>query len=216
MQIAFKPTDNDGVTIDSARIDILTSLGLLNVDLDVMPTEPGSAVYYLIDEHEFRYGRLIVNNAYGPETENLALTFLVEYFNGSEFVRNTLDNCSMIDVVDLSFVGGTYTDDLSPGDTDLTTPDTVTFLEGQTQGFENVLTNPIDSPLETSAPGEGHSGTVDITLDLNAAGLGYLGFEWDDADIDYNEDPTGQIEFGQYRMHDRIINWQEIYNSPTP
>lgn len=215
MQIAFKPTDNDGVTIDPARIDIATSLGLLNVDLDVMPTEPGTDVYYLIDEHEFRYGRLIVNNAYGPETENLALTFQVEYFNGSEFVRNTLDNCSVIDVDDLSFVSGTYTDDLEPGNTVLTTPDTVTFLEGQTQGFENVAT-PSDSPLETSAPGEDASGGVDITLDLNAAGLSYLGFEWDDADGDYNEDPTGRIEFGQFRMHDRIINWQEIYNSSTP
>lgn len=215
MQIAFKPTDNDGVTIDPARIDVATSLGLLNVDLDVMPTEPGTAVYYLIDEHEFRYGRLIVNNAFGPETEDLALTFLVEYFNGSEFVRNTLDNCSMIDVDDLSFVSGTYTDDLEPGDTDLTSPDTVTFFEGQTQGFEDVA-NPSDSPLETSAPGENASGGVDITLDLNAAGLSYLSFEWDDADGDYNEDPTGRIEFGQYRMHDRIINWQEIYNSPTP
>ncbi len=215
MQIAFKPTDNDGVSVDPARVDPLTPLGELNVDLDVLPTEPGTALYYLIDEHEFRYGRMIVNNAYGPETEDLALTFLVEYYNGSEFVRNTLDNCSIIDVDDLSFVNGTYTDDLDSGETSLTTPDTVTFLEGQTQGFENVAT-PSDSPLETSAPGENNSGTVDITLDLNAAGLSYLSFEWDDADNDYNENPTGQIEFGQYRMHDRIINWQEIYNSPSP
>ncbi len=215
MQIAFKPADNDGVTIDPARIDVGTSLGVLNVDLDIFPAEPGTASYYLIDEHEFRYGRLIVNNAYGPETEDLALTFLVEYFNGSEFVRNTLDNCSLIDIADLSFVGGTYTGDLNAGETTLTTPDTVTFLNGQTQGFENVPT-PSDSPLETSAPGEGNGGTVNITLDLNAAGLSYLGFEWDDADDDYNEDPTGQIEFGQYRMHDRIINWQEIYNRPSP
>ena len=215
MQIAFKPTDNDGVTIDPARIDPPTSLGVLNVDLDVAPTEPGTAVYYLIDEHEFRYGRLIVNNAYGPETENLALTFLVEYFNGSEFVRNALDDCTLIDVADLSFVGGTYTGDLAAGETVLSSPDTATFLDGQTQGLENVL-SPSDSPLMTSAPGEGNSGTVDITLDLTAAGLQYLGFEWDDQDSDYNENPTGQIEFGQYRMHDRIINWQEIYNRPTP
>jgi hypothetical protein len=215
MQIAFKPTDNDGVTIDPARIDVLTPLDVLDVDLDVLPTEPGTAVYSLIDEHEFRYGRLIVNNAYGPETEDLALTFLVEYYNGSEFARNTLDNCSLIDVADLSFVTGTYTGDLASGETTLVAPDTVTLLNGQTQGFENIAL-PTDSPLETSAPGENNSGTVNITLNLSAAGLSYLRFEWDDADADYNEDPTGQIEFGQYRMHDRIINWQEVYNSPTP
>ena len=107
------------------------------------------------------------------------------------------------------------TGDLAAGETTLSAPDTATFLDGQTQGLENVA-SPSDSPLMTSAPGEGNSGTVDITLDLNAAGLLYLGFEWDDLNNDYNENPTGQIEFGQYRMHDRIINWQEIYNRPTP
>tara|TARA_R110001592_G_scaffold226600_1_gene482765 strand:+ start:579 stop:12602 length:12024 start_codon:yes stop_codon:yes gene_type:complete len=220
MQIAFKPTDNDGVTIDPARVDELTPLGVLDVDLDIFPTEPGTAAYYLIDEHEFRYGRLIVNNAYGPETEDLALTFLVEYYNGSEFVRNMLDNCSVLDIADVSFVTGTYTGDLDSGETTLISPDTVTFLNGQTQGYENIAL-PSDSPLETSAPGEDilgnpNTGTVNITVNLSAAGLSYLSFEWDDADDDYNEDPTGQIEFGQYRMHDRIINWQEIYNSPSP
>ncbi len=215
MQIAFKPVDNDGVTIDPARVDVLTGLGVLNVDLDVFPTEPGTAAYALIAEHAFRYGRLIVNNAYGPETEDLALTFLVEYFDGTQFVRNTLDNCSVVDVADISFVGGTYTGDLDPGETVLTSPDTVTFLNGQTQGLQNVV-SPTDSPLETSAPGEGNSGTVNITLNLSAAGLSYLGFEWDDQDNDYNEDPSAQLEFGQYRQHDRIINWQEIYNRATP
>lgn len=221
MQIAFKPADNDAVTIDPARIDVLTPLGVFDVDLDIfLDAEPGTAVYYLIDEHAFRYGRLIVNNAYGPETEDLALTFVAEYFNGSEFVRNTLDNCSLIDVAHLGFVPGTYTGNLDAGETALVTPDTVRLLNGQTQGFEDVSL-PSDSPLETSAPGEdisgdANSGTVNITLDLNAAGLGYLSFEWDDADADYDEDPTAQIEFGQYRMHDRIINWQEIYNRPSP
>ena len=55
-----------------------------------------------------------------------------------------------------------------------------------------------------------------MTLDLTAAGLGFLGFEWDDTDDDYDDDPVGVVEFGQYRMHDRIIHWQEIYNRPTP
>ena len=56
-------------------------------------------------------------------------------------------------------------------------------------------------------------------MDLSAAtglDMEYLQFEWDDTDDDYNENPQGQIEFGQYRMHDRIINWQEIYNTATP
>ncbi|OGT74676.1 MAG: hypothetical protein A3H44_03280 [Gammaproteobacteria bacterium RIFCSPLOWO2_02_FULL_57_10] len=216
MQIAFLPAENGdaGVTIDPER-NGLASTGVLNVDLDDGDPEPGDFEYYLIDEHEFRYGRIIVNNAYGPETEDLALTFLVEYFNGSEFVRNSLDNCTLIDVDDLSYVGTTYTGELADGETTLTSPDTVTFLEGQTQGLENVP-SPTDDPLLTSAPGEGNSGTVDVELNLTAAGLEYLSFEWDDVGDDYDESPRGQIEFGQFRNHDRVINWQEIYNRPTP
>jgi hypothetical protein len=221
MQIAFLPADEDSVTIDPAREDPLTSLSVLNVDLDTLATEPADPEYRLILEHEFRYGRLIIENAYGPETEDLALTFVVEYFDGEEFVRNTIDSCTLIDVTDLSYVPGTYTGDLQDTETTLESPDTAKFLEGQTQGLENVP-SPTDAPLVTTAPGEGNSGTVNVTLDLNAAGLGFLGFEWDDEDgagdpgEDYDDDPVGVIEFGQYRLHDRIINWQEIYNRPTP
>jgi len=221
MQIAFLPVDEDAVTIDPAREDPLTSLSVLNVDLDTALTEPGDPEYRLIQEHEFRYGRLVIENAYGPETEDLALTFLVEYFDGDNFVRNTLDNCSLIDVADLSYVPGTYAGDLAETETTLVSPDTTRFLEGQTQGLENVP-SPTDAPLVTTAPGEGNAGTVNVTLDLNAAGLGFLRFEWDDEDgagdpgEDYDDDPIGVIEFGQFRMHDRIIHWQEIYNRPTP
>ncbi|MDP2139921.1 MAG: hypothetical protein Q8L20_03835 [Gammaproteobacteria bacterium] len=224
MQIAFKPAENGdaGVTIDPER-DGLTPTDVLNVDLDDGMAEPGDDEFFLIAEHEFRYGRLIINNAYGPETEDLALTFVVEYFDGSRFVRNTLDSCTFINVDDLGFVPGTYDGDLDDGDTILTSPDTVTFLEGQTQGLEDVLLplTPKDYPLQTSAPGEGNSGTVDVELDLDAAGLKFLSFEWDDLDEnddpgeDYDDNPQGQIEFGQFRNHDRVINWQEIYNRPT-
>jgi MSHA biogenesis protein MshQ len=121
-----------------------------------------------------------------------------------------------LDVADLDYVGGTYTGDLADGETTLDSPDTLIVLDGETQGFEDVTSDPVDAPFETSAPGDGNSGTVNVTFNLVGAGLEYLGFEWDDADGDYDENPTAQLEFGQYRMHDRVINWQEIYNRPTP
>jgi len=219
LQIAFLPEDEDDVGIDPARIDPLTSLDLLNVDLDLAASEPGTNIYYLIDEHDFRYGRLLINNAYGPETEDLAVSFVVEYFNGTSFVRNTQDNCTLIDVDDLSYDVNSYTGELLAGDTTFDSPATVTFNAGQTQGLIDNA-DPSDAPLISSAAGEGNSGTVNVTLDLNAAGLSYLRYEWNDLDADddpgadYDDDPVGVLEFGQYRMHDRVINWQEIYNAP--
>jgi hypothetical protein len=31
----------------------------------------------------------------------------------------------------------------------------------------------------------------------------------------YNDNPRAIIEFGSYRGHDRVINWQEIYTGPS-
>ncbi|MDO8273714.1 MAG: hypothetical protein Q7U82_17610, partial [Gammaproteobacteria bacterium] len=211
VEIGVLPTDNDNVTIDPGRYQ-LTATGVLNMNLDNGSNEATGYTHYRLGAaHEFRYGRMIVNNAYGPETEALALTFEVEYFNGSAFVRNSLDNCSLINAAELSF--NTYTAPLQAGDT-IITAGTTTVYTGQTQGV-----SVSDDPLETSAPGEGNAGIVNLELDLSAAtglDMEYLQFEWDDAGDDYNENPQGQIEFGQYRMHDRIINWQEIYNTATP
>ncbi len=211
VEIGILPSDNDNVTIDPGRYQ-LTATGVLNMNLDNGSNEStGYTRYRLGAAHEFRYGRMIVNNAYGPETEDLALTFEVEYYNGSEFVRNSLDNCSLINAAELSF--NTYTSPLQDGDT-VISAGTTTMYTGQTQGV-----SVSDDPLETSAPGEGNAGIVNLQMDLSAAtglDMEYLQFEWDDTDDDYNENPQGQIEFGQYRMHDRIINWQEIYNTATP
>ncbi len=210
-EIGTLPNDNDNVSIDPGRYQ-LTATGVLNMNLDNGSNEATGYTHYRLGAaHEFRYGRMIVNNAYGPETEDLALTFDVEYYNGSAFVRNSLDNCSLINAAELSF--NTYTAPLQAGDT-IIAAGTTTVYAGQTQGV-----SVSDDPLETSAPGEGNTGIVNLELDLSAAtglDMEYLQFEWDDAGADYNENPQGQIEFGQYRMHDRIINWQEIYNTATP
>ena len=31
----------------------------------------------------------------------------------------------------------------------------------------------------------------------------------------YTDNPRGILEFGSFRGHDRVFNWQEIYNSPS-
>ncbi|MDX1491610.1 MAG: DUF6701 domain-containing protein [Pseudohongiellaceae bacterium] len=224
MQIAFLPTDDDDVTIDPARDG--SSPGILNVDLDVLATEPDDALYYLIEEHEFRYGRLVINNAYGPETEDLDVTLDIEYFDGERFVRNTLDDCTLLNVADLGYVPGTYTGDLDAIDTSLNDPETSRVIDGQLQGlYEDLGTDPDelgDTPFVSTAPGEGNSGTVDVEYklsiddDMATKNLEYLGFDWGDTGTDYNTNPTGQLEFGQFRMHDRVINWREIYNRATP
>ena len=40
-----------------------------------------------------RYGRLLLENAYGPETQSLTLPGRVEFWSGSRFVSNSADSC---------------------------------------------------------------------------------------------------------------------------
>ena len=54
--------------------------------------------------------------------------------------------------------------------------------------------------------------------------LDFLSYDWrtpgelDDETEDgiYTDNPRSRLEFGSYRGHDRVINWQEIYIGPTP
>lgn len=199
--IAFVPIDSDSVTLASA-------------DLDTEITQ-GDDEFYEIDRHDYYYGRLLVDNAYGPETEALPITFRVEYFDGERFIINTNDDCTTISADELDLLSGTYTGDLASGETSIVTPQSPEFNNGQITGTESAL-NPVDAPMTATAPGEGNSGTVDVELDLDALSLPFLQFKWPYLDNDYDENPRARLEFGVFRSHDRVINWQEVYNGATP
>ncbi|MDO9520457.1 MAG: DUF11 domain-containing protein [Pseudohongiella sp.] len=201
--IAFDPTDSDGVTLNPA---------VLNVEIVEDTPE-----FFELARETFRYGRILINNAYGPETEDLAITFRVQYFDGERFVVNTDDSCTVINSNELSLLPGTETGLLQPADTDIVAAQTSTFHNGQIQGVQAAI-NPTDATFTAEAAGLDKAGTIDIELDLSPGGLNlpWLQFRWPHEDQDYDENPRATIEFGQFRSHDRVINWQEIYNGPTP
>lgn len=201
--IAFVPVDDDGVTLEESVLDA-----------EILE---GNPEYLELAREDFRYGRLFINNAYGPETEDLAITFRVEYFDGERFVINTDDSCTVINSDELTLLEGTETGDLLAEDTEIVAAQTSTFHNGQIQGVQ-AASNPTDATLTALAAGLDNAGTIDIELDLSATGLNlpFLQFKWPHEDNDYDENPRATIEFGQFRAHDRVINWQEIYNGPTP
>ncbi|TFH75818.1 hypothetical protein E3V39_06965 [Gammaproteobacteria bacterium LSUCC0112] len=208
--IATLPNDSDFVTIGSGQRTTTILDGQT------------SANYYSINNlHDFRYGRVLINNAFGSELEDLVVTLRAEYFDGERFVTNTEDSCTILSSSALTFVTSpitTFTGTLSTSPTlDIDDNDTSVFLEGQIQGVQSQT--PTDAPFVVIAPGEGFTGTVDIELDLNNTPgliLPWLQFKWPHDDQDYYENPRATLEFGQFRSHDRVINWQEIYNSATP
>ncbi|PKH58838.1 beta-glucosidase [Shewanella sp. Choline-02u-19] len=151
------------------------------------------------DAFEMRYGRLVMQNAYGPSSEELRLELGTEYVNANaEWVANNDDSCSVFDTNTTS----------ASADTGLAlTPQT--GLEA-VEGF-------------TRSGGAGKAGTVglgnsfiyfpapsaegEVALQLNVDK--WLKWYWA-YDISALEDPRATAYFGTYRGHDRIIYWREV------
>jgi len=139
----------------------------------------------------------------------------------------------------LDYITNSYVGDLDPGETVIENGELVDVEINVFEGVTNRLqdgdaddSNDTDRPLITSAPDpEGDdefSGQAMVEFDLGAAtldtSLEFLSYDWrGDAaedpmdpydeipDGDYSDFPRGVVEFGSYRGHDRVINWQELF-----
>jgi MSHA biogenesis protein MshQ len=243
LSIGLETSDSDGATLE------------LGIDIDeVMPLANDVA---LISTESFRYGRLMIDNTFGPETEELAIPFRIEYYNGSDWATNILDNCTVLSYnateddatlrstfyVDGSWEGALDGDSDNQDDGETTIENVAVVadndvaisisggLTGEASGIDlDADDQDDDRPLVTSAPGEGFEGSVQIEFDLNHGTLPYsldfLSYDWRSTveidvldpieDGNYVNNPRSQVNFGTYRGHDRVINWQEIYIGPTP
>ena len=142
---------------------------------------------------QVRYGRLNLNNAYGPETAGLTVPFRAVYYTGSKFALNEPDSCWAY-----ATGAGVALDDsgLSGGSTSVIAKDDTLAL-GEP---------PVGSELILSAPGENNTGNVGVTFAVP---------DWLQGDYDDDgtlENPSALATFGVYRGNDRIIYWRESQN----
>lgn len=120
-----RPVDLDGVTMASTQ------------------TSPAS---------EFRLGRLYLPNSYGSELLPLNAPIEAQYWNGSAYVRNQLDTCTVVPANTIAM--GNYKKSLNACEAQLT----------GSGSMLNGLTN-----FRLSRPGAGNGGSVDLSVNLNAA-----------------------------------------------
>ena len=137
---------------------------------------------------EMRYGRLVMNNAYGSELLDLPVPYFAEYFNGSDFVTNSADSSTPVSSITL--ISGTTT--FSPSFS------STTLVGG-------------DGGLALAAPGEGNDGYLDLTTDLSL--LNWLQYDWDNSDGanngPYDDNPSCRATFGIYKGSPRLIYQRE-------
>lgn len=141
---------------------------------------------------DMRYGRVQMENAYGPETSTLEIPFQAEYYTPDGFVTNAADWCWTYSTADVSLDQS----GLTGGSTSVTEV-SGTLDEGTSEPGKGVLLEP---------PGAPNRGDVRATFAVPM---------WltDDFDDDGTlDDPSGLATFGVYRGNDRIIYWQEVLN----
>lgn len=165
--------------------------------------DPLDATKHLLN---LRYGRLRLDDAFGPETVALPVNFITEYWSGRYFSLNANDSCTQVPRAAITYLpkGNLMTPanfgvDLAGG----TTQGTYTTIAPTYIGF-----NAGSAGHMFTAPTNGAQGKFAVNVDLT--NLSWLGFDWNqngnylDADL-----LKAKYEFGSYRGNDRVIYWRE-------
>ena len=193
LQFGIAPTDSDGTAMASLDFD---------ADNNGINERKNLGV-----STEVRFGRLLMQNALGPEASVLPIPISVQYWNGSAFATNTLDSCTSLASSDIAL-------DFSP-------PTNLTACKTRVSAGTVSFASGVGS-LTLTAPGAGNSGTVLLTANLTSAagsycnaggsyvaatgaGKPYLLGRWNDAaDPDsnpntfYDDNASARAAFGLY------------------
>ncbi len=133
---------------------------------------------------KIRYGRLELENVYGPETgDPLLMPFRATYWGGTRFVTNTDDSCSPWATSDIT----------------VTAPGGVMAELATLSGDLELGTAP---PLELVPVGNRGEATLEWDVPV------WLQDDWNQEDTLVN--PRATATFGVYRGNDRIIYWREV------
>jgi MSHA biogenesis protein MshQ len=142
-----------------------------------------------IGDSEQRYGQMQLQNAYGPETLPLTIPVFTEYFDGTGFVLNVSDICTMYN--SSSVVLDNFEPDLNLDDGETSASGGGTLVSGL-------------GALILAAPGDGNDGSADVTLNLSQVPAQM----WLQPG-GINPNPNARATFGIFRGNDRLIYMRE-------
>ncbi|MCP4325395.1 MAG: hypothetical protein GY787_26825 [Alteromonadales bacterium] len=140
---------------------------------------------------DIKFGRLRLENSFGPETSDLPQSMKVEYFNGSGFVNSLEDNCTSYDHSKIIATKNTLD------------PTTIIGGKGNFKGGKT-------GEISLESPGAGKRGQIDVLYGTHD----WLKYDWkNDNGLGLHDDnPTAVATFGLFRGNDRIIYSREVFN----
>jgi MSHA biogenesis protein MshQ len=97
LQVGILLSDNDG---DDSNIVGLDMRSDTSTDCNVIGD---CNVTWLGNNLDLRFGQLTLNNVFGPEVLSLNMAVQTEYYNGTNFVLSTDDNCISLSITDPPF-----------------------------------------------------------------------------------------------------------------
>ncbi|MCT7942654.1 DUF6701 domain-containing protein [Shewanella holmiensis] len=149
-----------------------------------------------ISTQDLRHGRMLMDNTYGPENEILRMPTYAQYWNGSQWLLNPNDSCSVIN----GSLTGTeiYTPAKASAETVTRTGNSSTVSAGNT-----LL-------LWQNTAVQKYRGQVKAPLAVDSWLQWYWNYDTSSPNLLVN--PQASAFFGRYRGHDRIIYWQEVRN----
>lgn len=148
------------------------------------------------------WGKLVIQDVYGPETQALEQPIYVEHFTNNGFVRTIEDSCTALPAI----TGFT----LQSNDYTVLTSGSAIPPQVRAEHDTGKLAQG-QRTIRFSAPGAGARGVIDAVLDLDTHNLMWLA-EDKDGDNNFEQTTQGRAQFGLYRGSDRVIWWRESHS----
>ena len=176
-------------------------------------TGAGQGITFSTDKEQ-RWGRLVVNNAFGSELLPLTMGLQAEYYldASSGFVSNPDDNCTVYQGANSIITDANGSDTLTIADVAVQLPAAPTALVGGVSAPSSPL---VVGDNADPAIGPGKTGPLLITQNLSITGY-WLQFDWDNLDGlnngPYDDNPVGRASFGIYKGSRDFIYIREPWN----
>ncbi len=183
LKLALLLDDQDGAVTKLNDLDLNAST---TTDCDATADCSAKVLHNL--DLEWRYGRLQLMNALGSEQHDLPVQLKAEYFNGSLFVHNDQDSCSVVEPARLLID--------STGRPAITASgNNATLQQGLSNAFDLLLQAP---GVESRYP-----------LQYQLSDAPWLQYDWNPANGPTLENPQAEAVFGSFRGNNRQIFWRE-------
>lgn len=175
--LAAQVIDNDAVAIANADVNVASSGDCVAA---------GNCSARLLGLTDIRYGRLLLQNGAGPEEDPLPLVLRSEYWDGSRFIVNQQDSCSVLAAAQL---------------VSLSNP-ALSFDGAAAALQQGVLPAGALWAQPSLAPGSWR-------IEYQASP--WLQYNWSGTAAGFNENPQAELMFGRFRGNPRQISWRELF-----